>query len=104
MLYKIKKAIYFSILIDGATDSATLENELIYVRFLATDGPVNAYLSIQDVKHGNAMAMHGWHPGWHPCRYYRDEMNFLLLSYLFHKIPLYMKYANQIKLPCIMFI
>ena len=52
MLYKIKKAIYFSILID--TDSATIENELIYVRFLATDGPVNAYLSIQDVKHGNA--------------------------------------------------
>ena len=54
LLDKIKKAIYFSILIDGATDSATLENELIYVRFLATDGPVNAYLSIQDVKHGNA--------------------------------------------------
>ena len=50
LLDKIKKAIYFSILIDGATDSATLENELIYVRFLATDGPVNAYLSIQDVK------------------------------------------------------
>ena len=52
LLDKIKKAIYFSILID--TDSATIENELIYVRFLSTDGPVNAYLSIQDVKHGNA--------------------------------------------------
>ncbi|KAJ8352273.1 hypothetical protein SKAU_G00237490 [Synaphobranchus kaupii] len=54
LLNKIKQARYFSILIDGATDSATLENELIYIRFLSTEGPVNAYLSIQDIKHGNA--------------------------------------------------
>ena len=86
LLDKIKKAIYFSILIDGATDSATLENELIYVRFLATDGPVNAYLSIQDVKHGNANgildAIHAGTIGmqWNTA----DKSIFLLLSYLFH--------------------
>ncbi|KAK0151722.1 hypothetical protein N1851_006973 [Merluccius polli] len=34
-----------------------LENELIHVRFLSTEGPVNAYLSIQDVKHGNAVGI-----------------------------------------------
>lgn len=54
LLEKIKKASYFSILIDGATDSAKLENELIYIRYLSTEGPVNSYLSIEDVKNGNA--------------------------------------------------
>lgn len=54
LLEKIKKASYFSILIDGATDSAMLENELLYIRYLSTEGPVNAYLSIEDVKNGNA--------------------------------------------------
>ncbi|XP_058630025.1 zinc finger protein 862-like [Onychostoma macrolepis] len=45
---------YFSIMIDGATDAGTIENELIYVRFLGEEGPVNVFLSIQDVKQGTA--------------------------------------------------
>ncbi|KAI7789501.1 putative zinc finger protein 862-like, partial [Triplophysa rosa] len=50
----LKKTKYFSIMIDGATDAGTIENELLYVRFLGENGPVNAYLSIQDVKQGTA--------------------------------------------------
>lgn len=50
----LKKTKYFSIMIDGATDAGTIENELIYVRFLGEEGPVNVFLSIQDVKQGTA--------------------------------------------------
>ncbi|KAJ8415103.1 hypothetical protein AAFF_G00008010 [Aldrovandia affinis] len=39
---------------DGATDTATLENELVYVRYMDKEGPVNSYSKIEDVKHANA--------------------------------------------------
>ncbi|KAM3877939.1 quattro [Diretmus argenteus] len=54
LLENINKPSYFTIIIDGATDSATLKNELIYIRYLSNDGPVNSFLSIEDVKNGNA--------------------------------------------------
>jgi len=51
---QLKAARFISIMIDGATDKATLENELVYVRFLGEDGPINLFLGIEDVKHANA--------------------------------------------------
>ena len=45
---KLRKAKHFSIMIDA------IENEAVYVRFMADEGPVNAFLSIQAVKQGNA--------------------------------------------------
>ncbi|KAF3840384.1 hypothetical protein F7725_019101 [Dissostichus mawsoni] len=54
LLQKLKLAKYFSVMIDGATDTATLENELVYVRYMDTEGPINSYLKIEDVKHANA--------------------------------------------------
>ncbi|XP_073716873.1 zinc finger protein 862-like [Misgurnus anguillicaudatus] len=54
LMEKLRKAKHFSIMIDGATDGGTIENEAVYIRFMADEGPVNAFLSIQAVKHGNA--------------------------------------------------
>jgi hypothetical protein len=45
---------FFSILIDGATDSSVTENELIYLRFVEDGKPVNHYFSIENVEHANA--------------------------------------------------
>ena len=42
-------------MIDGATDSAVLELEVVYVRYLNAGGiPKNMFLSIEDVKNANA--------------------------------------------------
>ncbi|XP_056095121.1 zinc finger protein 862-like [Rhinichthys klamathensis goyatoka] len=54
LMEKLRKAKHFSIMIDGATDRGTIENEAVYVRFMADEGPVNAFLSIPAVKQGNA--------------------------------------------------
>lgn len=51
---KLRIAKHFSIMIDGATDGGTIENEAVYIRFMADEVPVNAFLSIQAVKQGNA--------------------------------------------------
>jgi len=45
---------FYSILIDGATDSSVTENELIYLRFVENGKPVNHYFSIEDVEHATA--------------------------------------------------
>ena len=45
---------FFSILIDGATDSSVTENELIYLRFVEDGKPVNHYFSIENVEHADA--------------------------------------------------
>lgn len=39
---------FYSILIDGATDSSVTENELIYLRFVENGKPVNHYFSIEE--------------------------------------------------------
>ncbi|TDH03546.1 hypothetical protein EPR50_G00164600, partial [Perca flavescens] len=54
LMEKLRNAKHFSIMIDGATDGGNIENEAVYVRFMADEGPVNAFLSIQAVKQGNA--------------------------------------------------
>ena len=46
---------FYSILIDGATDSSVTENELIYVRYLNNWVPENHYLSIEDIENANAL-------------------------------------------------
>ena len=50
----MKDASCFSVMIDGATDSATLEMELVYLRFLVDGRPRNTFLSIEDIKHADA--------------------------------------------------
>ncbi|XP_062580302.1 zinc finger protein 862-like [Saccostrea cucullata] len=45
---------FFSILIDGATDSSVTENELVYVRFVNNGVPENHYLSIEDIQNADA--------------------------------------------------
>ncbi|KAJ8014476.1 hypothetical protein DPEC_G00040630 [Dallia pectoralis] len=39
LMEKLKKAKHFSIMIDGATDGGTIENEAVYIRFMAGEGP-----------------------------------------------------------------
>lgn len=39
---------------DGSTDSAVLEQELVYARFLDNGLPVSKFVSIQELKAGNA--------------------------------------------------
>jgi hypothetical protein len=61
-LQELKKARFISILIDGSTDKGTLENEVVFVRYLTHDdvdsqGPKNLFLGIQDVKHANAQGI-----------------------------------------------
>ena len=50
----MKDASCFSVMIDGATDSATLEMELVYLRFLVDGRPRNTFLSIEDIKQADA--------------------------------------------------
>lgn len=51
---KLKEKSFFSVLIDGATDTSVTENELIYVRYLENGVPENHYISIEDVEHADA--------------------------------------------------
>ena len=48
---------FFSILIDGATDSSVTENELIYLRYVDRGEPVNHYFSIEDLAHADAQGI-----------------------------------------------
>lgn len=58
VLEKIRSSRLLSLSIDGATDSATMENELIYVTYLNDSGhPSCTFLSIEAVKHANAVGV-----------------------------------------------
>ena len=49
------RARFISVLIDGATDSANMEDEIVYVKYVDNqDGPVQRFLGIQDVAHASA--------------------------------------------------
>ena len=51
----LAKANYFSVLVDGATDTATVEQELVYVRYLNSKAQQqNFFLSIEAVKSSDA--------------------------------------------------
>lgn len=57
LLAQLREARFMSLMIDGATDTGNLENEIVYVKFLSSDhdlGPVQCFLGLQDVKHANA--------------------------------------------------
>ena len=55
LLTDLKNAHYISVMIDGATDSGILENEIVYVKFFSKErGVVQSFLGIEDVKHANA--------------------------------------------------
>ena len=51
---KLKASRFFSVMCDGSTDSAVLEQELIYVRFIDNGLPVSKFVSIQELKSGDA--------------------------------------------------
>lgn len=54
LLTDIKNAHYISVMIDGATDSGILENEIVYVKFFSKErGVVQSFLGIEDVKHAH---------------------------------------------------
>ena len=45
---------YYSVLSDGSTDSAVIEQEVVYVLYLSKDGvPVVKYLSIESAQNGD---------------------------------------------------
>ena len=54
-LEDIEKCNYFTLLMDGSTDSSVTEQELIYVLFLDSKGmPSVKFLSIENVQHAHA--------------------------------------------------
>ena len=54
-LAALRGARFISLLIDGATDSANLEDEIVYVKYFDNEhGPTQHFLGIQDVQHANA--------------------------------------------------
>ena len=57
VLQEIKDARFLSVMIDGATDAATLEMEMVYIRYLKKGQARNTFLSIEDVKHANAQGV-----------------------------------------------
>ena len=55
LITKLCQARYFSVIIDGRTDRANIENELVYVRYLNTGtGVVTFFIGIEDTKHATA--------------------------------------------------
>ena len=51
----LANARYYSVLSDGSTDSAVIEQEVVYVLYLSKDGvPVVKYLSIESAENGDA--------------------------------------------------
>lgn len=55
LLSDVKNARFISVMIDGATDCGTLENEIVYIKFFSKErGVVQAFLGIEDVKHAHA--------------------------------------------------
>ena len=56
-LVGLRQASFISLLIDGATDSGNLEDDIVFLKFVdAKRGPVQRFLGIQDVRHANADA------------------------------------------------
>ena len=54
-LVGLRQARFISLLIDGATDSGNLEDEIVYIKYVdAKRGLVQRFLGIQDVRHANA--------------------------------------------------
>lgn len=55
---QLKSARFMSVMIDGATDSSNLENEIVYVKFFNENkGVLQYYLGIEDIKHANAQGV-----------------------------------------------
>ena len=49
---------YYSVLSDGSTDSAVIEQELVYVLYLSKDGvPIVKYLSIESAENDDASGL-----------------------------------------------
>ena len=60
LLEDIEKCNYFTLLMDGSTDSSFTEQELIYVLFLDSKGtPSLKFLSIKNIKHTHAYGLKG---------------------------------------------
>ena len=60
LLEDIEKCNYFTLLMDGSTDSSFTEQELIYVLFLDSKGtPSVKFLSIENVKYAHASGLKG---------------------------------------------
>lgn len=59
-IQKIAEKKFYSILIDGATDSSVTENELVFVRLVNCGVPENHYLSIEDIQNANAQGILNW--------------------------------------------
>ena len=58
LITKLSEACFFSVMIDGSTDSANIENELIYVRYLDMGtGVVTSFIGIEDTKLATAEGM-----------------------------------------------
>ena len=82
LMEKLNQAKYFSVLSDAATDSDTLENELVYVCFVAKEGPVNINLNIQDIEHARAAGVFTlfWKSRWaRPSAYSHFWFRYFLL-------------------------
>ncbi|KAL3060833.1 hypothetical protein OYC64_015219 [Pagothenia borchgrevinki] len=59
ILAEVKSARFFSVMIDGATDKAILEQEIVYGRYLdSTKRPKNVFFSIEHVKRANAKGLY----------------------------------------------
>ncbi|KAF3859041.1 hypothetical protein F7725_021440 [Dissostichus mawsoni] len=59
ILAELKSARFFSVMIDGETDKATLEQEIVYVRYLdSAKRPKNVFFSIEHVKRANAKGLY----------------------------------------------
>ncbi|KAM3871389.1 LOW QUALITY PROTEIN: apoptosis-stimulating of p53 protein 1-like [Diretmus argenteus] len=55
LLADLKHTRYISVMIDGATDSGVLENEIVYIKYFTEErGVVQSFLGIEDVKHAHA--------------------------------------------------
>ncbi|XP_063970390.1 zinc finger protein 862-like [Lytechinus pictus] len=50
----IRKARYISVLIDGSTDKSTIENEVLYIKYLQDEMPCMKFLGISDVENATA--------------------------------------------------
>ena len=60
LLEDIEKCNYFTLLMDGSTDSSFTEQELIYVLFLDSKGtPSVEFLSIENIKYVHAYGLKG---------------------------------------------
>nr|XP_057918161.1 zinc finger protein 862 [Doryrhamphus excisus] len=56
-LQNIQNARVISVLADGSTDKSTVEQELVYIRYILDGEPVSQFLSIEEVNNGNAQGI-----------------------------------------------